>query len=171
MNCPDCDHDNTSIRDTRNIENGDAVRRRRECNRCQFRFTTYERKEWESVRVKKRDGSIEPYDREKVRSGIQVAVEKRPVTTQTVTELVEAITAEIKGRDEQIVGSHVIGDAVAERLRELDKVAYVRFVSVFNGYTDPEDFKEVLDRLLADANGDTATAPPDQSQQQSTPSE
>ncbi len=164
MNCPDFDHGNTSIRDTRTIENGDAVGRRRECKCCQFRFTTYERKEWESVRVKKRDDSIEPYDRDKVRTGIEVAVEKRPVPAQEVTELVEAVTAEIKGRDEQIVGSGVVGEAVAERLRALDKVAYVRFVSVYKGYTDPEDFKEVLDNLLADANGDDAAAPPDQRQ-------
>lgn len=163
MNCPDCNHGDTSIQDTRTIESGDAIRRRRECNRCEFRFTTYERKEWESVRVRKRDGSLEPYNREKVRTGIEVAVEKRPVTTQKVTGLVEAVTAEIKERDEQIVESGVIGDIVAERLRDLDKVAYVRFVSVYNGYTDPTDFREVLDTLLANANGDDDTAPADQS--------
>lgn len=164
MNCPDCNHDDTSIQDTRTIERGDAIRRRRECNRCQFRFTTYERKEWESVRVKKRDGSIEPYDRDKVRTGVEVAVEKRPVTAQEVTELVDAVTAEIKRRDEQIVGSSVIGDIVAEKLRDLDKVAYVRFVSVYKGYTDPKDFREVLDTLLANANDDDDTTPADQSE-------
>lgn len=113
--------------------------------------------------MRKRDGSLEPYNREKVRTGIEVAVEKRPVTTQKVTGLVEAVTAEIKERDEQIVESGVIGDIVAERLRDLDKVAYVRFVSVYKGYTDPTDFREVLDTLLANANDDDDTAPADQS--------
>lgn len=97
MNCPDCNHVDTSIRDTRTIENGDAIRRRREPDRCQFRFTTYERNEWESVRVRKRDRPIEPYDRGTVRTGVEVAREKRPVTPQAVSEPVEAVTAEIEG--------------------------------------------------------------------------
>lgn len=157
MNCPDCNNDNTSIKDTRKIEDGDTIRRRRECNRCQFRFTTYERKDWDSLRVKKSDGSTEPYNQEKVRNGIKTAVEKRPVTDETVTELANDITTELKQRDEQIIGSNTIGSLVAERLRDLDEVAYVRFVSVYKGYSNPEEFRDVLDNILADTTTEPTT--------------
>ncbi len=149
MNCPNCNYNGTSILDTRKIEDGNAVRRRRECNNCEFRYTTYERKDWNSLRVKKSDGTTEPYNETKVRKGIEVAVEKRPVQAETVTELVEDITAELEARDEQMIDSDEIGAAVAERLRALDKVAYIRFVSVYQGYSDPEDFRDVLDSVLA----------------------
>lgn len=155
MNCPDCTTNNTSIQDTRKIENGDAVRRRRECNECGFRFTTYERKDWNSLRVKKIDGTTEPYDEEKVRSGIETAVEKRPISPETVTQVTKEITAELKNRDEQIIGSTEIGATVAEHLRELDGVAYIRFVSVYKGYSNPEDFREVLNTVLANTNNTT----------------
>lgn len=152
MNCPNCNNNGTSIQDTRNIEDGGAVRRRRECNRCQFRFTTYERKDWDSLRVKKSDETTEPYDQQKVRRGIEVAVEKRPVSAEKVTEIADEVTAELQGRNEQIISSSTVGAAVAERLRDLDKVAYIRFVSVYKGYSDPEDFREVLDSVLADTD-------------------
>lgn len=152
MNCPDCNGNGTSIQDTRKIEDGDTVRRRRECNQCQFRFTTYERKDWDSLRVKKSDGTTEPYDQQKVRTGIEVAVEKRPVSAEKATEVADEVTAEMKTRGEQIISSDTIGAAVAERLRDLDTVAYIRFVSVYKGYSDPEDFREVLDSVLAETD-------------------
>jgi len=148
MHCPDCNHENTSIPDTRTIKDGTAVRRRRECTHCGFRFTTYERTGWDSLRVKNRDGSLEPFNPDKIRRGIELAVEKRPVTPEQVTQLVEDITATVKARDERVVPSHVIGDLVVERLRELDQVAYVRFVSVYKSFSNPEDFNAVLDSLL-----------------------
>jgi transcriptional repressor NrdR len=91
---------------------------------------------------------LEPFNPDKIRRGIELAVEKRPVTPEQVTQLVEDITATVKARDERVVPSHVIGDLVVERLRELDQVAYVRFVSVYKSFSNPEDFNAVLDSLL-----------------------
>lgn len=148
MNCPDCNNDRTRVLDTGTNTDGDAVRRRRECQRCSFRFTTYERPEWDSLQVKKRDGNIEPYDREKFRSGILRSVEKRPVTDEEVTELVEQVEADLEARDERIVASSLIGDLVSENLRELDKVAYIRFVSVYKAFSEPQEFLRELDTVL-----------------------
>ena len=150
MNCPDCDHDTTSIVDTRQTEGGETVRRRRECNQCQFRYTTYERKDWDQLRVKKSDETTELYDEQKIQHGIELAVEKRPISSRQIAEITDEITAEMKARDEQIIGSETIGAAVAERLREIDQVAFVRFVSVYRGYSDPAEFVDVLDEILAD---------------------
>jgi len=99
--------------------------------------------------VKKRDGNTEPYDQQKVREGIIRAVKKRPVADAQVTELVDSIEAHLQTRDERIVASSLIGALVSDNLRELDKVAHVRFVSVYKGYSDPEDFRTVLDSVLA----------------------
>jgi len=151
MNCPDCNSGGCSIRDTRKIEDGDAVRRRRECNQCGFRFTTYERKDWDTLRVKKEDGTTEPYDENKVRSGIEVAVEKRPVSDEDVSEIVDDVTAKFESQEQQVIPSVEIGAAVSEHLRDLDEVAYIRFVSVYKGYSNPEDFREVLDNVLSQA--------------------
>lgn len=152
MNCPDCGNDGTSIQDTRTIEDGNTVRRRRECIDCQFRFTTYERKDWSSLRVEKQDGTTEPYDQQKVRDGIEMAVKKRPVSADTITAITADITEELKSRNEQVINATEIGSAVATRLRDLDKVAYVRFVSVYEGYSEPEEFRDVLDSIIEDAD-------------------
>jgi transcriptional repressor NrdR len=148
MNCPDCDNDRTSVLDTGSNASGDTVRRRRECRRCSFRFTTYERPEWDSLQVKKRDGDIEPYDKEKLRNGITRAVEKRPVTDAQVTELLETVEAELQDKSERIVTSRSIGDLVSENLRTLDQVAYIRFVSVYKAFSEPQEFLRELDAVL-----------------------
>ena len=148
MNCPDCHNDRTRVLDTGPNAEGDTVRRRRECQRCSFRFTTYERPEWDSLQVKKRDGSIEPYDQQKLRNGIARAVEKRPITDEQVTELLETIETELRARDERIVASTLIGDLVSENLRTLDKVAYIRFVSVYKAFSEPQEFLRELDAVL-----------------------
>ncbi|MDQ2055681.1 MULTISPECIES: transcriptional regulator NrdR [Halobellus] len=148
MECPDCGHDRTSVVDTRSGADGTTVRRRRECSRCSFRFTTYERPEWETLQVKKRDGSIEPFDREKIRGGIERAVEKRPVTDDEVDRLVAEIHADIRDRGTRIVSSKLVGELVSEKLREVDSVAYVRFVSVYKAFSDPEEFVRELDRII-----------------------
>ena len=136
------------------------MRRRRECQRCSFRFTTYERPEWDSLQVKKRDGDIEPYDRRKLHDGIIRAVKKRPVTDAEVTELVDGIEADLQTRDERIVASGRIGDLVSESLRALDKVAYIRFVSVYEAFSEPQEFLRELDAVL-DAEMDDFEAPND----------
>ena len=148
MNCPDCNNDRTRVVDTGPNADGDAVRRRRECQRCSFRFTTYERPEWDSLQVKKRDENIEPYDQQKLRNGITQAVEKRPIADEQVTELLETIETELRARDELIVASSLIGDLVSENLRTLDKVAYIRFVSVYKAFSEPQEFLQELDAVL-----------------------
>jgi len=158
MDCPDCGNDRTHVLDTEPSADGTSIRRRRECQDCGFRFTTYERLEWESLQVKKRDGAIEPFDREKLRAGIERAVEKRPVDEQAVTTMVEAIHDELTERGGRIVTTTQIGDLVSEHLRERDQVAYLRFVSVYEAFADPEEFRRELDAVL-----DAETDPPDDS--------
>ena len=147
-----------------------TVRRRRECRRCSFRFTTSERPEWESLQVKKRGGEIEPFDPEKLRAGVERAVEKRPVDAAAVSSLVGDVEAELERRDGRIVSTTLVGDLVSERLRELDAVAYVRFVSVYEAFSDPEEFLRELDAALEDGadgpavdagDADDADDPPD----------
>ena len=161
MDCPDCGHERTRVVDT-GASDATTVRRRRECRRCSFRFTTYERPEWESLQVKKRGGAIEPFDREKLRAGVERATEKRPLDASTVSALVEDVEAELERRDGRIASTTLVGDLVAERLRELDAVAYVRFVSVYEAFSDPEEFLRVLDAVLEDELDDSAVDdPPD----------
>lgn len=150
MDCPDCSHDRTRVIDTEPSDDGTSVRRRRECQRCSFRFTTYERPEWESLQVKKQDGDIEPFNQEKLRAGIERAVEKRPVTDADVTAVVDTVEQDLKDRDTRIVSSSLVGDLVSDRLRDLDKVAYIRFVSVYKAFSDPEEFLRELDAVLDD---------------------
>lgn len=148
MDCPDCNHDRTRVVATEASDDGSSVRRRRECHRCSFRFTTYERPEWETLQVKKRDGTIEPYDRSKLRAGVERAVEKRPVSDEAVTEIIDRVEAELTDRETRIISSGLIGDRVSERLRKLDSVAYIRFVSVYKAFSDPEEFLQELDAVL-----------------------
>lgn len=148
MDCPDCGHDRTRVIDTKPSDDGTSVRRRRECQRCSFRFTTYERPEWETLQVKKRDDTIEPYDRAKLRAGIKRAVEKRPVSEDGVTAVVDDIERDLKDRETRIISSGLIGDLVSDHLRDLDKVAYIRFVSVYKAFSDPEEFLRELDAIL-----------------------
>jgi len=148
MNCPDCGNKRTRVIDTGASPDRTSVRRRRECQRCSFRFTTYERPEWESRQVKKRDGTIESFDRQKLRAGIERAVEKRGVPETTVTALVDDIESELQGREARIVSSSLIGELVSENLRTLDKVAYIRFISVYKAFSEPQEFLRELDAVL-----------------------
>jgi len=148
MNCPDCGDEQTRVIDTETSADGTSVRRRRECQRCSFRFTTYERPEWDSLQVKKRDGTIEPFNRTKLRAGIERAVEKRDVSETTVTSLVDDIEGALQDREARIVSSSLIGELVSENLRTLDKVAYIRFVSVYKAFSEPQEFLRELDAVL-----------------------
>ena len=148
MDCPDCGNGRTRVIDTGTSGDGTSVRRRRECQRCSFRFTTYERPEWDSLQVKKRDGTIESFDRQKLRAGIDRAVEKRDVTETTVTGLVDEIEEELQDREGRIVASSLVGELVSENLRRLDKVAYIRFVSVYKAFSEPQEFLRELDAVL-----------------------
>jgi transcriptional repressor NrdR len=160
MDCPDCGNDRTRVVDTETSADGAAVRRRRECQRCAFRFTTYERPEWNSLQVKKRDGTIEPFDRAKLRAGIERAVEKRDVPETRVRSLVDDVESTLQDRETRIVSSGLIGERVSENLRTLDKVAYIRFVSVYKAFSEPQEFLKELDAVL-DAELDDFEAPND----------
>lgn len=141
MLCPFCGADNDKVVDSRSSEAGRAVRRRRECTRCTRRFTTYERVEETSrLVVVKKDGSRIPYDRQKVMAGLEKACYKRPVSDEQLRKIVDATEEEIFRRYEKEVPSTAIGDIVSERLRKVDKVAYIRFASVYREFRDVGQF-------------------------------
>ncbi|MFP4175391.1 MAG: transcriptional regulator NrdR [Halobacteriales archaeon] len=146
MNCPSCDADSTNVVDSRPTDGGSAVRRRRECVGCGTRFTTYERTEWDGVQVRKRDGEIEPFDREKLLSGVLRAVEKRPVSEEEAREITDEVEGAVRNSGD-VVETSEIGEMVSERLREIDEVAYLRFVSVYKEFSDPDEFAQELDRI------------------------
>ncbi len=146
MPCPFCGAEDSRVIDTRQV--GGAVRRRRECQSCHRRFTTYERVARASVMVVKRDGRREEFDRQKLYEGIRRACAKRPVSTEAMEQLVDQIENRLCGLGQSEVPSRAIGEMVVERLRELDGVAYVRFASVYRSFTDLEDLKREVDGLL-----------------------
>lgn len=137
MQCPFCGQDKDRVIDSRSSEGGRTVRRRRQCLACQRRFTTYERPE-EALRlvVVKKDGAREPYDRQKLIAGLQKACSKRPVGDEQVRAIVEAVEEDIYRQFEREVPSKFIGDAASRRLLQADKIAYVRFASVYRNFTD-----------------------------------
>ncbi|MCC8180269.1 MAG: transcriptional regulator NrdR [Planctomycetes bacterium] len=140
MRCPYCKKDNDKVIDTRPSEDGATIRRRRECIDCGKRFTTHERLEEMPVRVVKKTGRREPFDRAKVQIGLQRAVEKRSISMQTVESLVDAIEREVMDRPDREIPSREIGEMVMTKLRKLDEVAYVRFASVYREYQKLDEF-------------------------------
>jgi transcriptional repressor NrdR len=148
MRCPNCDNPDTKVLDSRPVEEGSAIRRRRECEKCGFRFSTYEEIEILDLTVVKRDGTTQPYTREKLERGIQRAFEKREHTDQTFKKIISGVEQDIqkKAKDSQIMSSD-IGEIVMKRLKRADKVAYIRFASVYRQFADVEEFKEVLEKL------------------------
>lgn len=150
MQCPFCGQDNDKVVDSRSSEGGRVVRRRRQCLACNRRYTTYERPE-EAIRltVLKKDGSREPYDRQKIIAGLQKACSKRPVTNEQLRAIVEATEEDIFRQFGKEVPSGFIGDAVSTHLRDVDKIAYVRFASVYRQFADVgeliEEAREVED--------------------------
>lgn len=150
MRCPFCRENRDKVIDSRETEDGAAVRRRRQCQACNKRFTTYEHIETNSrLWVIKKDGTRAPYDRQKLLIGLQRACYKRPITPETLQKLVEEIEEELFRRHEREVEAVEIGRAAAERLKRLDHVAYVRFASVYKQFRDLDDFldevRDVLD--------------------------
>ena len=154
MRCPFCKRDDSKVLDSRESAEATVTRRRRECLGCHKRFTTYERVEELMPLVVKKDGRREPYDREKLISGLQKAVEKRPVSMAQLEALVAEVEARILERGEKEVPSSVMGEEVMRRLRALDQVAYVRFASVYRSFRDIEEFMDELKGLLDDHGAD-----------------
>ncbi len=149
MRCPFCGHDEDKVIDSRPSEEGSAIRRRRECIACSARFTTYEKVENLPLLVVKKDGSREPFLREKLISGLIKSCEKRPVSTAQIETLVDSIEKDVQNSLKREVTSREIGEMVMERLKELDEVAYVRFASVYRQFKDVNSFLAELNRMLS----------------------
>ena len=156
MRCPFCKGADSKVLDSRESMEGAVIRRRRECLECRKRFTTYERVEELAPLVVKKDGRREPFDREKLLSGLQKAVEKRPVSMDQLEALVAEVEVRLQERGEKEVPSNAIGEEVMRRLRALDQVAYVRFASVYRSFRDIEEFMDELKGLLDDHGPDVA---------------
>lgn len=152
MKCPYCGFDDDRVLDSRPAQDGAAVRRRRECVKCSNRFTTYEYIERTPLMVAKRDNRREPYDRQKLLSGILLALRKRPVGAARADEIVTEVEAELARTDRLEVSSAELGDMVLERLARLDPVAYVRFASVYRQFENPQQFIQELERLSKGGN-------------------
>ncbi|MBS3143194.1 transcriptional regulator NrdR [Candidatus Woesearchaeota archaeon] len=147
MKCPFCGSADLKVVDKRDSEDI-AIRRRRECNKCEKRFTTYERIENIPLIVIKKDGSREQFSREKLLMGLQKACEKRPITQEQLHEAVNEIDGELRSRENTEVPSKDIGLLVMKKLRKLDKVAYIRFASVYREFTDIAEFEQEVQKLM-----------------------
>lgn len=146
MQCPFCASTDSRVIDTRSAEGG--IRRRRECMDCERRFTTYERVAPLRLMVVKRDGRREPFDRNKILTGIQIACAKRPVTTEAIEEQVSGIERELYHRGSREITSREIGEMVMQNLRTLDEVAYIRFATIYRRFADVEDLADEIETLL-----------------------
>ncbi len=145
MECPHCGHTQHKVIDTRDA--GDAIRRRRQCEQCKQRFTTYEHVA-ANLLVTKSDGRREPFDRQKLQSGIQVAAAKRPISSDTIEHVVSQIVEALQGMGRSEVASTVIGNMVLDHLAQLDQVAYIRFASVYLNMNDVAELRTEIDRLM-----------------------
>ena len=148
MRCPRCEQTGTRVIDSRDLESGSTIRRRRECEACSYRFTTYERPEGARLVVVKRDGSRQDFDREKLRAGLLKALQKRPITLDQVETAVDEIEARLRARGDADVPSTEIGRLATDALRELDQLAYIRFASIYHAYDDIETLQREVDRLI-----------------------
>ena len=147
MKCPYCSHFDTAVLDSRDSEDLATIRRRRECLKCEKRFTTYERIEMIDLVIIKKDGSRQNFSREKLLNGIRKATEKRPVSTDDIERSVDAIERELRRKDNTDIPSRTLGEIVMRKLKMLDKVAYIRFASVYRSFEDVESFKEEIKNL------------------------
>lgn len=153
MRCPRCNEPSTRVIDSRDLENGSTIRRRRECELCAHRFTTYERPEGARLVVVKRDGSRQEFERAKLLAGLMKACEKRPVTLARLEEAADEIEATLRERGDAEVTSKEIGKLATESLRGIDQLAYIRFASVYHSYEDLGTLKREVDRLIRQRSG------------------
>ncbi|MEC8916163.1 MAG: transcriptional regulator NrdR [Pseudomonadota bacterium] len=147
MHCPFCGAHDTKVTDSRLVAEGDQVRRRRQCAGCGERFTTYETAELVMPRVVKSDGSRESFDEQKMRAGMALALEKRPVSVESFEAAVERIRQRLRARGDREVEARAVGEEVMEALQRLDHVAYIRFASVYRRFQDLDEFRAEIDRL------------------------
>jgi transcriptional repressor NrdR len=148
MRCPKCGHLDDKVIDSRSVHNGDVIRRRRNCLKCGHRFTTYEEVVKANLRVIKRDGRHEEFDRRKLINGVTRACEKRPISSQQIEALVDSIISELESEHEREVSSTAIGKKMMDRLEKLDEVAYVRFASVYRRFRDVNQFLSEVEGLI-----------------------
>ena len=148
MKCPFCGHENTRVIDSRPADDNNSIRRRRVCDECAKRFTTYEKVETIPLVVVKKDDNREPFDRSKIEAGVLRACHKRPISINKINQLIDEIETEIYSREEKEIPSEVIGEMVMEKLKELDMVAYVRFSSVYREFKDVNTFMDELKKVL-----------------------
>ena len=148
MKCPYCNHADTRVIDSRPAEDGTSIRRRRSCDECGKRFTTYEKIETIPLIIIKKDNNREQYDRSKIEAGVLRACYKRPVSAEKIQKTIDAVETEIFKREEKEISSTVIGEIVMEKLKELDAVAYVRFASVYREFKDVNTFMAELKKIL-----------------------
>ncbi len=148
MKCPFCSRDNTRVIDSRPADDNNSIRRRRLCDSCQKRFTTYEKVETIPLIVIKKDNNREQYDRSKIEAGILRACHKRPISVNEINKLVDDIETEIFNKEEKEIPSTVIGEIVMDRLKDLEAVAYVRFASVYREFKDINTFMDELKKIL-----------------------
>ncbi len=148
MRCPFCGKENTRVIDSRPAEDGLSIRRRRQCDECEKRFTTYEKVETIPLVVIKKDNSREPYDREKITSGVFRSCHKRPISVAQINQVVDEIENSLYNMEEKEIPSSLIGQMLMEKLRDLDPVAYVRFASVYREFKDVDSFMDELKSIL-----------------------
>jgi len=147
MHCPFCGHSETKVLDSRDTNDGKAIRRRRECEKCKVRFSTYEEVELMRLTVIKKDGRKQDYDRKKMELGIRKALEKRPVTEEKIQRMFGDVEYELQSKEDNEINSKEIGKIVLEKLKEIDDVAYLRFVSVYKSFKNAESFKKEAEKI------------------------
>ncbi len=152
MRCPFCRNEDTRVSDKRELEEGSKTRRRRECLKCKKRFTTYEEAEKVELSVIKRDERREPFSKQKLLAGFIKACEKRPISREAIDQAVNEVEQEILNLETKEVSTKTIGELVINKLKLMDKVAYIRFASVYKQFADVEDFKRELDNLINKKN-------------------
>lgn len=153
MRCPYCDHLEDKVVDSRQSKDGTAIRRRRECEQCGARFTSYERIEESLPQIVKKGGAREDYDREKVRRGVKIACSKLPISTEQIERVVDAVEQRLIGTSAREVDARTVGEAVMSELRDLDPVAYIRFASVYREFDDIQQFLHELRDLDSEPRG------------------
>lgn len=148
MKCPYCGHENTRVIDSRPAEENNSIRRRRVCDECEKRFTTYEKIETIPLIVIKKDNNRETYDRSKIEAGVLRACHKRPISANKINQLIDDVETAIFAREEKEISSQVIGELVMNKLKDLEAVAYVRFASVYREFKDINTFMDELKKVL-----------------------
>lgn len=147
MKCPFCGHDDTQVKDSRPSDDGSSIRRRRFCPECNSRFTTFERVQLRELTVLKKNGERRIFDRDKLMRSLQIALRKRPVTSEQTEQLATRITQKLEAIGENEIPTAMIGKIVMEELKKIDSVAYIRFASVYRDFTEAKDFEDIVEEL------------------------